>query len=82
MYQDSKQLIVYVKSGEVNIILGDWNAKVGHEQEYPVTGRYGLGARNDRGAMLMEFCKANNYVIANTLFQHHTEKVIYMEKSW
>ena len=36
-----------------------------------VTGKFGLGVRNEAGQRLIEFCQENALVIANTLFQHH-----------
>ena len=44
------------KSGEISILIGDWNAKVGEQLEHPVTGKFGLGNRNDRGQRLVDFC--------------------------
>ena len=32
-------------------------------------GKFGLGIRNEAGQRLIEFCKENALVIANTLFQ-------------
>ena len=41
-------------------------------QETPgVTGKFGLGAQNEAGQRLIEFCQENTLVIANTLFQQH-----------
>ena len=41
-------------------------------QELPgVTGKFGLGIRNEAGQRLIEFCQENALVIANTLFQQH-----------
>ena len=46
-----------------------WNAKVGSQETPGVTGRFGLGAQNEAGQRLIEFCQENALVIANTLFQ-------------
>ena len=70
----------HAKSGEVDVLMGDWNAKIGNQHQYPVTGRFGLGERNDRGTELANFCTARNLVIANTLFQH-PERKLYKWKS-
>ena len=37
-------------------------------------GRHGLGRRNERGDMLLDFCFANDLTIANTLFQQHPRR--------
>ena len=39
-----------------------------------VTGRFGLGMRNEAGQSLIEFCQENSPVIANTLFQQHKRR--------
>ena len=49
--------------------IGDWNAKVGSQETPGVTGKFGLGVKNERGQKLIEFCQENALVIANTLFQ-------------
>ena len=46
----------------------DWNAKVGSQEIPGVTGKFGLGIRNEAGQRLIEFCQENALVIANTLF--------------
>ena len=51
-------------------IIGDWNAKVGHQEIPGVTGKFGLGVQNEARQRLIEFCQENALVIANTLFQH------------
>ena len=53
--------------------MADWNAKV-ESQEIPgVTGKFGLGVRNEAGQRLIEFGQENTLVIANTLFQNTRE---------
>ena len=54
-------------------LLGYWNAKIGSQETPGVTGKFGLGVRNEAGQMLIEFCKENALVIANTLFQQHKD---------
>ena len=60
-------------SQEMNIVMGDLNAKVGTEQDpiRVVVGRYGLGSRNERGDMWVAWCMTHDQVIMNTWFQHH-----------
>ena len=40
-----------------------------------MTGKFGLGIRNEAGQRLIEFCKENTLVIANTLFQQHKRRL-------
>ena len=43
-------------------------------QETPgVTGKFGLGVQNEARQRLIEFCRENALVIANTLFQNTRE---------
>ena len=61
------------------ILLGDFNAKVGEDQEevmIEVKGKYGLGKKNDRGQLLLQFCAINNLVITNTIFKHKANRCI------
>ena len=60
---------------DVLFIIGDWDAKVGSQETPGVTGKFGLGIRNEVGQRLMEFCQENALVIANTLFQKHKRRL-------
>ena len=62
----------------VLFILGDWNAKVGSQETPGVTGKFGLGVRNEVGQRLIEFCQENTLVILhdNTLFQQHKRRLV------
>ena len=53
----------------LNIIIGDWNVKVGSQKTPGVTGKFVLGVQKGAGQRLTEFCQENELVIANTLFQ-------------
>lgn len=75
LYEKIKEALKHAKSGEVNIIMGDWNAKIGDQHQYPITGKFGTGERNERGTELANFCTATNLVVANTLFEHHKRKM-------
>ena len=52
------------------------DAKVGSQETPGVTGKFGLGVKNETGQRLIEFCWENALVIANTLFQQH-KRVFY-----
>ena len=60
---------------DVLCIIGDWNAKVGSQETPGVTGKFGLGIRNEAGQRLIDFCQENALVIANTLFQQHKRRL-------
>ena len=57
------------------LIIGDWNAKVGSQEIPGITGKFGLGLRNEAGQRLIEFCQENALVIVNTLFQQHKRRL-------
>ena len=56
-------------------MIGGWNTKVGSQQTPEVTGKCGLGLRNEAGQRLIEFCQRNTLVIENTLFQQHKRRL-------
>ena len=60
---------------DVLFIIGDWNAKVGSQDAPGVTGKFGLGIRNEAGQRLIQFCQENALVITNTLFQQHKRRL-------
>ena len=48
-------------------------------QEMPgVTGKFVLGVRNETGKRLIEFCEKKALVIANSFFQQHNTRRLYM----
>ena len=67
-YEDPQDLLEITPKKDVLVIIGDWNAKVGSQETPGVTGKFGLGIRNEAGQRLIEFCQENALVIANTLF--------------
>ena len=74
-YEDLQDLLELKPPKNVIFILGDWNAKVGSQETPGVTGKFGLGMRNEAGQTLIEFCQENALVIANTLFQQHKRRL-------
>ena len=53
-----------------NIVMGDFDAKVGHgEIRETCTGSYGIGTRNRRGDMLVEFAERHKFKIMNPFFK-------------
>src|SRR5574341_1299543 len=78
-YKDLQDLLELTSKTDVLFIIGDWNAKVGSQETPGVTGKFGLGIRNEAGQRLIEFCQENALVITNTLFQQHKRR-LYSEK--
>ena len=74
-YEDLQDLLELIPPKDVLFIIGDWNAKVGSQETPGVTGKFGLGVRNETGQRLIESCQENALVIANTLFQQHKRRL-------
>ena len=74
-YDDLQDLLEITPKKDVLFIIGDWNAKVGSEETPGVTGKFGLGIRNEAGQGLKEFCQENALSIANTLFRQHKRRL-------
>ena len=71
-YEDLLGLIL---EKDILFIIGDWNSKVGNQETPGVTGKFGLGIRNEAGQRLIELCQENALVITNTLFQQHKRRL-------
>ena len=74
-YEDLQDLLELTPKKDVLFIIGDWNAKGGSQETPGVTGKSGLGMRNEAGQRLIEFCQENALIIANTLFQQHKRRL-------
>ena len=74
-YEDLQDLLELTPKKDVLFIIGDWNAKVGSQETPGVTGKFGLGVRNEARQSLIEFCQKNTLIIANTLFQQHKRRL-------
>ena len=77
-YQDLQDLLELTPQKDVLFIIGDWNAKVGSQETPGVTGKFGLGIRNEAGQRLIEFCQEctghNKRPLSTT-----REKTLYMD---
>ena len=56
-YEDLQDLLELTPQKDVLFIIGYWNAKVGSQETPGVTGKFGLGIRNEAGQRLIEFCQ-------------------------
>ena len=57
------------------IVMGDFNSIMGEESTDKVVGPFGLGRKNDRGKMLIDFCKQHDLVVINTWFKERKTKL-------
>ena len=65
-YEDLQDLLKLTPKKDVLYIIGDWNAKVGSQEIPGVTGKFGLGVKNEAGQRLMSFCQENTLAIAHS----------------
>ena len=52
-YEDLQDLLELTPKKDVLFTIGDWNAKVGSQETLGVTGKFGLGVRNEVGQRLI-----------------------------
>ena len=54
-YEDLQDLLELTAKKDVLFITGDWNAKVGSQETFGITGKFGLVIQNEAGQRLTEF---------------------------
>lgn len=74
-YSVLDEAMKHTKKGEINMVIGDFNAKIGSGKENDVVGQHGLGERNTRGDRLVQFCTELDLFIANTFFKQHPRRL-------
>ena len=74
MYDQIEEILKENRGKHNTIVMGDFNAVVGANRASKSMGPYGLGTRNPRGQKLVNFAKRNNFIISNTLFNHHKRR--------
>ena len=60
-YEDLQDLLELTPKRDVLFIIGDWNVKVGSQETPGVTGKFGLGIRNEAGQRIIEFAKRTHW---------------------
>ena len=60
------------RNGNIKILMGDLNAKIGSDNigYEEIMGKHGLGIMNENGELFTNFCAANQYVIGGSVFPH------------
>ena len=58
-YEDLKDILELTPQKDVLFIIGGWNAKAGRQEIPGITDKFGLGAQNEAGQRLIEFCQNN-----------------------
>ena len=70
-YRELEEARKQAKEHEINIVMGDFNAKVGRGGDGDTVGEFGLGERNERGDRLVEWCGRWRQVILNSWYRQH-----------
>ena len=76
--EDLQYFLEQIPQKDVLLIRGDWNAKVGSQETPGVTGKFGLGIRNEAGQRLIVLprkCTGHNKHRLPTT----QEKTLYMD---
>jgi len=77
-YQDLSQAVKQVPKGDMLLVMGDFNDKVGRREPSAmssVVGLYGLGETNEAGEQLEDFCLEHELALANTMFKQHPRRL-------
>ena len=74
--EDLQDLLELTPPKDVLFIIGDWNAKVGSQETHGVTGKFGLGIRNEAGQRVLprECTSHSKHPLPTT-----QEKTLYMD---
>ena len=69
-----KTLLELTPKKDVLFIIGDWNTKVGSQETPGVTGKFGLGMRNEAGVLPRKCTGHSKYPLPTT-----QEKTLHMD---
>ena len=78
-YEDLQDLLELTPKKDVLFIIRDWNAKVGSQETPGVTGKFGLGIRNEAGRRLTEFLPRERTGHSKYPLQTTQEKTLHMD---
>ena len=71
-YNRLQNIIAKYPEKDINILMGDINAKIGQNNTgyEEVMGRHGLGIMNENGERFADLCAMNNLIIGGRVFPH------------
>ena len=76
LYEEITDILHQEGRGQVNaIVMGDFNSIVGEGFTDKVVGPFGLDRRNERGKMLIDFCKQHDLIMMNMWFKKRKMKL-------
>ncbi|GFO32883.1 craniofacial development protein 2-like [Plakobranchus ocellatus] len=73
-YEEIEKAKGNLKSQDIKIVMGDFNAKVWDDRVEDVVEPSGTGTVNERGKRLIEWCQVNDFTITNTWYQNHPRR--------
>lgn len=78
-YEQLEDVIRVIPKRVITLLMGDLYTNVSSTKNEDhlkdVVGKFGLGVRNDRGDMWLQFCTENSLTITNTCFEQHPKHV-------
>jgi len=69
-YERLQETLNITPKGDIVVVMGDLNAKIGEGEADRFVGSHGLGIRNASGDRVHEFCATNDLVVSNTFFKN------------
>ena len=72
-YQALQSSIDKTDKGDIILLMGDFNARVGPEQAsspHSAIGKHAIDKQNQNGRRLVDFCLLNEFIVTNTFFPH------------
>ena len=80
--EDLQDLLELTSKTDVLFIIGDWNAKVGSQETPGVTGKFGLGIRNEAGQRLIRVLPRKCTGHSKHPLPTTQEKTLHMDITW
>ncbi|XP_072041151.1 craniofacial development protein 2-like [Amphiura filiformis] len=74
-YDKLEEVKSQCKSDEIQLIMGDLNAKVGQGQDGKTVGKFGLGDRHERGDRWVQWCEENNMTITSAVMRPNSFRI-------
>ena len=71
-YEQLQGILMELNSRDINVLLGDFNAKIGTDNTgyERVMGTHGLGEMNENGGMFLDTCAQYEFVVGGSVFPH------------
>lgn len=70
-YETLRELIKQIGNRKEILLLGDLNARMGHQENNTIVGSFVENKENDNGHRLINFCEQNSLKIRNGIHKHN-----------